>query len=70
MEIPHTQETDYAVRAGLAHEYYGHRPYRMQYIDEDSSTDLDSINKIMARAWADEFCASYMAAKNAPGLTD
>lgn len=59
-----------SVRAVLAHEYYGHRPYRMQYIAEDSSTDPDAINKILARAWADEFRASYMAAKIAPGLTD
>ena len=43
-------------RAVLAHEYYGHRAYR---------------NTILGRgAWNDEFRASYMAAKNAPNLTN
>lgn len=59
-----------SIRAVIAHEYYGHRPYRDQYLREDSDTSPDSINKIMARAWADEFRASYMAAKNAPSLSD
>lgn len=59
-----------SVRAVLAHEYYGHRPYREQYIREDNDTSEESINKIMSRAWADEFRASYMAAKNAPNLSD
>lgn len=58
-----------SVRAVLSHEYYGHRPYREQYLREDGDTSPDAINKIMARAWADEFRASYMAAKNAPGLS-
>lgn len=43
-------------RAVLAHEYYGHRAYR--------GTNLE------AGSWNDEFRASYMAAKNAPNLTD
>ena len=43
-------------RAVLAHEYYGHRPYR------DTKMDIGD--------WCDEFRASYMAAKNSPGLTD
>ena len=43
-------------RAVLAHEYYGHRAYRG--------------TKLPKGAWNDEFRASYMAAKNAPGLTD
>ena len=59
-----------SVRAVLAHEYYGHRPYRSQYLKEDSDTSPDALNRIMARAWADEFRASYMAAKNAPNLSD
>lgn len=59
-----------SVRAVLAHEYYGHRPYREQYIREDNDTSPDAINRIMARQWADEFRASYMAAKNAPNLSD
>lgn len=58
-----------SVRAVLAHEYYGHRPYRQQYIKEDNDTSPEAINKIMSRAWADEFRASYMAAKNAPNLS-
>ena len=43
-------------RAVLAHEYYGHRVYRGTHLD--------------IGAWNDEFRASYMAAKNAPGLTN
>ena len=45
-------------RAVLAHEYYGHRPHR------------NVITKLPSGSWNDEFRASYMAAKNAPGLTD
>jgi hypothetical protein len=45
-------------RAVLAHEYYGHRPYR------------NVINHLPIGSWNDEFRASYMAAKNTPGLTD
>lgn len=58
-----------SVRAVLAHEYYGHRPFREQYLREDSDDSPDAINKIMARTWSDEFRASYYAAKNAPGLS-
>lgn len=58
-----------SVRAVLAHEYYGHKPYREQYLKEDSDTSPDALNKIMKRMWQDEFRASYMAAKNAPNLT-
>lgn len=43
-------------RAVIAHEYYGHRPYRG--------------TKLSKGAWNDEFRASYMAAKNTPNLTD
>lgn len=59
-----------SVRAVLAHEYYGHRPYRKQYLKEDSDTSPEALNRIIAKAWADEFRASYMAAKNAPNLSD
>lgn len=45
-------------RAVLAHEYYGHRPYR------NLSTPLPY------GSWNDEFRASYMAAQNAPGLSN
>ena len=59
-----------SVRAVLAHEYYGHKPYREQYLKEDSETSSDALERIYKNAWADEFRASYMAAKNAPGLTE
>lgn len=58
-----------SVRAVLAHEYYGHRPYRQQYLKQDSDTSPDSLNKMMSMVWADEFRASYIAAKNAPNLS-
>ena len=45
-----------SVRAVLAHEYYGHRSYRGTALRKGS--------------WNDEFRASYMAAKIAPGLSD
>ena len=44
-------------RAVLAHEYYGHRPYR------------NAKKPLPTGSWNDEFRASYMAAKNAPGLS-
>ncbi len=43
-------------RAVLAHEYYGHAAYR------GTTAKIGS--------WNDEFRASYMAAKNAPNLSD
>ena len=45
-------------RAVLAHEYYGHRPYR------------NAKKPLLAGSWNDEFRASYLAAKNSPGLSD
>ena len=60
-------------RAVLAHEYYGHRPYQAQYLSEFEKLDLDEdeyLLKISDREWADEFRASYMAAKTSPGLSD
>lgn len=59
-----------SVRAVLAHEYYGHRPNRQQYLIEDSVTSDEERSRLISLMWADEFRASYMAAKNAPGLTD
>lgn len=59
-----------SVRAVLAHEYYGHRPNRQQYLIEDSVTSDEERDRLASLMWADEFRASYMAAKNAPGLTD
>jgi len=43
-------------RAVLAHEYYGHYKYAPSKFEQGD--------------WRDEFRASYMAAKNAPNLTD
>jgi len=60
-------------RAVLAHEYYGHRPYRVQYLSEFAKLDLDKdeyLLKLAKREWSDEFRASYMAARNAPGLSN
>ena len=45
-----------SVRAVLAHEYYGHRPNRGTLLQKGS--------------WNDEFRASYMASRNAPGISD
>jgi len=45
-----------SARAVLAHEYYGHR--------------LNRGTRLLKGSWNDEFRASYMAAQNAPGLTD
>ena len=45
-----------SARAVLAHEYYGHRA--------NQGTPLKK------GAWNDEFRASYMAARNAPGLSE
>jgi len=60
-------------RAVLAHEYYGHKPYRDQYLSEFAELDLDKDEYLLVltkREWADEFRASYMAARNAPGLSN
>lgn len=59
-----------SVRAVLAHEYYGHRPNRQRYLIEDSVTSDAERSRLTSLMWADEFRASYMAAKTAPGLTD
>lgn len=48
-----------SVRAVLAHEYYGHRPYRNEYLSENFS---------MPR-WKDEYIADYMAARNCKELS-
>ena len=59
---PHPRDV-MSVKAVLAHEYYGHRPYRAQYLLElEKGTSRDT--------WNDEFRASYMAALKAPGLSD
>lgn len=45
----------------LAHEYYGHRSMRDEYLKEDEDTSMTSL---------DEFKASFLAYKNTPNLTD
>ena len=60
-------------KAVLAHEYYGHRPYRQLYISEIEKTDLGEeafLLKMASCGWIDEFRASYMAAIKTPRLSD
>ena len=55
-----------SVGAVLAHEYYGHRTYRNEYLDDyKKGIDYRSIPE-----WQDECRASIVAAKTAPGLTE
>ena len=55
-----------SVRAVLAHEYYGHRPYREEYI-----ADMEQGNEYHSTPiWQDECRASINAAKTAQNLTD
>ena len=53
-----------SVKAVLAHEYYGHRPRRQQYLDEENNK-IDRMDY-----WEDEYKANYDAAKNTPNLSD
>lgn len=52
-----------SIRAVLAHEYYGHRPNRQEYI-EDFLSETKTTSE-----WQDECRASINAAKITPGLT-
>jgi len=55
-----------SVAAVLAHEYYGHRPFRDEYLyDEKMGEDYFTTPR-----WRDEFRASSSAAEFAPNLTD
>ena len=55
-----------SVGAVLAHEYYGHRKYRDEYIDDwEKGKDYHTTP-----LWEDECRASLTAAYEAPGLTD
>lgn len=55
-----------SVGAVLAHEYYGHRTYRDEYLsDYAKSADYHTTP-----AWQDECRASITAAKTAPNLTE
>ena len=51
-------------RAVLAHEYYGHRPHREEYLQERKE------GRRIIPQWKDEYRASYEAAKKCPNLTD
>lgn len=53
-----------SIRAVFAHEYYGHRPHRQEYLI-DAETGMRTLP-----AWKDEFRASYEAAKYCPNLSD
>lgn len=53
-----------SIRAVLAHEYYGHRTYRDEYLN-----DL-KFDKETTPEWQDECRASITAAKISPGLTE
>lgn len=52
-----------SIRAVLAHEYYGHRTFRDEYLS-DYKKDIITTPK-----WQDECRASISAAKLSPGLT-
>lgn len=52
-----------SIRAVLAHEYYGHRTYRDEYLKDYEK------NIITTPKWQDECRASITAAKISPGLT-
>lgn len=55
-----------SVGAVLAHEYYGHRHYRQEYLsDWKKGKDYHTIP-----LWQDECRASLTAAQTAPGLTE
>ena len=53
-----------SIGAVLAHEYYGHRPHREEYL-----TDLRTGYRTIP-IWKDECRASIEAFEKAPGLTD
>ena len=52
-----------SIRAVLAHEYYGHRPYRQEYLSDEKN------QKVTTPEWQDECRASITAAQTAPGLS-
>jgi len=55
-----------SVRAVLAHEYYGHRTYREEYLSDDQIGNGYHTTEL----WDDECRASITAAKITPNLTD
>lgn len=54
-----------SVRAVLAHEYYGHRTFRDEYLMDDAIGD----DYYTTEPWKDEYRASMTAAKITPNLT-
>lgn len=55
-----------SVRAVLAHEYYGHRTYREEYLADMNKSQEYHTTEI----WQDECRASITAAKNTPNLSE
>ena len=55
-----------SVGAVLAHEYYGHRTYREEYLEDLKNGEEYHTTPL----WQDECRASLTAAHDAPGLTD
>ena len=55
-----------SVGAVLAHEYYGHRTYRQEYLSDLEKGPTYHTTPL----WQDECRASITAAQTAPGLTD
>ena len=54
-----------SIGAVLAHEYYGHRSYRQEYLSDWSKGREYHTTPL----WQDECRASLVAAQTAPGLT-
>ena len=61
LENPSNMTDKLSVACVLAHEYYGHRSMRDEYLEENEDTSMTPL---------DEFKASFLAYKNAPNLTD
>ena len=61
LENPSNMTDKLSVACVLAHEYYGHRAMREEYLNEDEDTTNTAI---------DEFKASFLAYKNTPNLTN
>ena len=58
-----------SVRAVLAHEYYGHRPNREEYLTDRKNSPDPEHPMYTTPLWEDECRASINAAKTTPGLT-
>ena len=61
LENPSNMTDKLSVACVLAHEYYGHRSLRDEYLKEETDTTNTAL---------DEFKASFLAYKNTPNLTD